>query len=130
MDVHPVAQQVVVEQSRAQAHRACGEATLDAVYPDARNPFAHAELLSDEGLDAWTVEEVWLFAAPDERHNYVMDVTDTFNQKLAALRAHVSQTGHIDGLEDRIRTWLTAAAKRFGLGEDRLGEVFQVVDTG
>src|SRR5438046_2633710 len=30
-------------------HRAAGEATLNAVYPDARNPFTHVELLQDEG---------------------------------------------------------------------------------
>src|ERR1700694_328168 len=31
-------------------HLAAGEATLCAVYPDARNPFAHRELLVEEGL--------------------------------------------------------------------------------
>ncbi len=31
-----------------------GAATIDAVYPDARNPFAHPELL-EEGLEPWTV---------------------------------------------------------------------------
>ncbi len=41
-------------------HRAAGDATLDAVYPDARNPFAHPELLEVEGLEAWTVPEVWI----------------------------------------------------------------------
>src|SRR5205814_5247779 len=43
-------------------HRAVGSAALDAVYPDARNPFAFPELLADEGLGAWTVREVWLSA--------------------------------------------------------------------
>jgi hypothetical protein len=31
-------------------HLATGEATLSAVYPDARNPFAHVSLLRDGGL--------------------------------------------------------------------------------
>ena len=44
-------------------HRAAGEATLAAVYPDARNPYAHPELLLDEGLEAWTVREIWLSPA-------------------------------------------------------------------
>ena len=41
-------------------HRAVGGSTLDAVYPDARNPYAFPELVKDEGLEAWTVREVWL----------------------------------------------------------------------
>src|SRR3954471_8080228 len=40
-------------------HLAAGEATLCAVYPDGRNPFAHPELAA-EGLEAWTVPEVWM----------------------------------------------------------------------
>ena len=38
-------------------HRAAGEAAVAAVYPDARNPFAHPELLAEEGLEAWSVRE-------------------------------------------------------------------------
>ena len=45
-------------------HRAVGSAALDAVYPDARNPFAFPELLADEGLQPWTVREVWVTAGP------------------------------------------------------------------
>ena len=40
-------------------HLAVGEATLSAVYPDARNPRAFRDLL-EEGLDAHKVREVWL----------------------------------------------------------------------
>ena len=36
-------------------HLAAGEAAVCAVYPDARNPFAHPELLGDEGLEPWSV---------------------------------------------------------------------------
>jgi LmbE family N-acetylglucosaminyl deacetylase len=110
-------------------HRAAGEATLAAVYPDARNPYAHPELLEDEGLEAWTVPELWLMAAPLERINHFVDVTDTFDAKVAALRAHRSQTGHMDGLEDMLRGWLVMVAQRGGLPEGRLAEAFQVVDT-
>src|SRR3984885_11183991 len=34
-------------------HRAVGSAALDAVYPDARNPFAFPELREQESLAAW-----------------------------------------------------------------------------
>lgn len=108
-------------------HRAAGDATLDAVYPDARNPFAHPELLSEEGLDAWTVSEVWLMAGPTTDH--AVDITDTFEQKVAALRSHKSQTGHMEDLEGMLRGWLGRAGREAGLGEGRLAEVFQVVPT-
>ena len=42
-------------------HLAAGEATVCAVYPDARNPFAHPELLAD-GYEPYTVPEIWLVA--------------------------------------------------------------------
>ena len=109
-------------------HRAVGEGTVAAVYPDARNPFAHPELQA-EGLAAWTVPELWLMAAPLERINHFVDVTDTFESKLAALRAHESQTGHMDGLEDMLRDWMGAVAANAGLPAGRLAEAFQVVDT-
>ncbi len=108
-------------------HRAVGSAALDAVYPDARNPFAFPELLAHEGLAAWTVPEVWVSASPGADH-YV-DITDTFPRKLAALRAHESQTGHMDGLEEFLRGWLTRTAAQAGLPEGRLAEAFQVLDT-
>ncbi|MDQ1713664.1 MAG: hypothetical protein QOE45_3114 [Frankiaceae bacterium] len=108
-------------------HLATGEATLCAVYPDARNPYAHPELL-DEGLDAWTVAETWLMAAPGAAH--VVDVTDLYDTKLAALRQHVSQLPGVPGeLDTLLRGWLGMNAKAAGLPEGRLAEAFQVLDT-
>jgi LmbE family N-acetylglucosaminyl deacetylase len=108
-------------------HRAVGSAALDAVYPDARNPFAFPELLTDEGLEPWTVREVWLPGGPTPGH-YV-DITGTFPRKIAALRAHVSQTGQMEGLEEFLRGRLARTAAQGGLPEGRLAEAFQVIDT-
>ncbi len=109
-------------------HRAVGSAALDAVYPDARNPFTFPELASDEGLDAWIVSEVWIAGGIPAPDHYV-DVTDTFPRKIAALRAHQSQTGHLTDLEDRIRTRLAGLAAQAGLPDGRLAEGFQVLET-
>ncbi len=103
-------------------HLAAGESAIFSIYPDARNPFAHPSLLSDEGLDAWTVHDVWVMGGPTPNH--VMDVTDVFSTKIAALRAHESQTAHMDDLEERLRGWMTMAAQNAGLPEGRLVEAF------
>jgi len=107
-------------------HLAVGEATLCAVYPDARNPFAFPELAA-EGLDAHMVDEVWLMAPPDA--DTFVDVTDAFDRKVAALRRHVSQTGGMDDLAGMLRAWMDAIAAEGGLPPGRLAESFRLVDT-
>jgi LmbE family N-acetylglucosaminyl deacetylase len=110
-------------------HRAVGEATFAAVYPDARNPNAHPELLADEGLAPWTVPELWLADGPAALRNHAVDVTVAFAAKLAALREHASQVGTADELEDNLRRHFAEVARRRGLADGRLAEEFQVVDT-
>jgi LmbE family N-acetylglucosaminyl deacetylase len=107
-------------------HLATGEATACAVYPDARNPFAHPELL-DEGLEPHTVPELWVMAT--ERANRVVDATDQFDRKLAALKSHRSQVGEGEHLENILRPWMSGAALSAGLPDGRLAEAFQVVGT-
>ena len=105
-------------------HMAAGEAAMQAVYPDARNPFAHPSLLDDEGLDAWSVPEVWVMAHPAISH-YV-DITETFPRKVAALTAHESQTAHLPDLEGFVRGWAERNAAAAGLPEGHLAEGFFV----
>ena len=108
-------------------HMTVGESTLRSVYPDARNPFAFPELLTDEGLQAWTVSEVWLGASPQADH--AVDVTDVVHRKFAALRCHVTQVGHMPDLEGFVSGWMRQIAARFGLPDGRLAEAFHVVHT-
>ena len=112
-------------------HRAAGEAALNCVYPDARNPFAHPELRIDEGLDAWITPETWVMGTPHVAHlpAHYVDVTDTFDRKIHALRAHESQTGHMDELDTFVGKWLRANAERAGWREGRLAEAFLVMAT-
>ena len=107
-------------------HRAVGSAALDAVYPDARNPFAFPELLAAEKLEPWTVREVWISGSPAPTH-YV-DITDSFGRKIAALRSHASQISDPAGLEERLRGWLGSAAVAGGLPAGSLAESFQVLE--
>jgi LmbE family N-acetylglucosaminyl deacetylase len=109
-------------------HMASGEATIRAVYPESRNPFAFPELLADEGLDAWTVPEVWVMAVPDPNH--FVDVTDQFERKIRAIMAHESQHPDRDKVPDMVRTWMVGNAERAALPEGRLAEAFRVHSTG
>jgi LmbE family N-acetylglucosaminyl deacetylase len=108
-------------------HLAAGEATVCAVYPDSRNPFAHPELLAD-GFEPYTVPELWLVAMNNP--NRAVDVTKTFDRKIEALRCHRSQVGEGVELPIWIRSWLEPLGKAAGLGDGGLAEAFRVVATG
>ncbi len=85
--------------------------------------------LIEQGLQPWHVNEIWIMAHPQTSH--VVDVTETFDRKVAALRAHTSQTGHLgEKLEGFLRGWGSTVAEAFGLGEGRLGECFHIMDLG
>lgn len=107
-------------------HRRTGEACLDAVYPFARNPFAFPELLEQEGLEPWIVEEVWLLGHPEVRHT--VDVTDTFDRKLEAILCHESQIEDPDEMRARLPVWFGGLARHAGLEEGRYAELFGVVE--
>jgi LmbE family N-acetylglucosaminyl deacetylase len=109
-------------------HLACAEAAVCAVYPDSRNPFAHVQLLNDEGLEPHTVSELWIMGIP-ERVNTWIDVTATADRKLEALRCHRSQYERWEPLEERVRGWLRASAETAGLPEGSAAEGFHRVST-
>ena len=90
-------------------------------------PMSSAADLSPPGL-ARTVAEVWVMAHPEV--NRVVDITETIDKKIAALRCHERQRPDGDGnLEDRLRTWAVANAQIAGLSDGRLAEAFRVIDT-
>jgi len=109
-------------------HLAAAEAAICAVYPDSRNPFAHRELLVEEGLEPHTVRELWVMGSP-ERVNYWSDVSSTADRKLEALRCHRSQYQEWEPLEERVRGWLRAGAESAGLGPEAAAEGFHRVTT-
>lgn len=105
-------------------HRATGEVTLAAVYPDAGNRFAHMDLLG-QGLEPWTVTEIWLLNSPAPDH--FVDITETFECKVAAVRAHASQVADRPSLARELRARIEPNTAAAGLAEGRLAEAFQVV---
>jgi LmbE family N-acetylglucosaminyl deacetylase len=108
-------------------HLAVGEATLNAVYPDARNEFAFPELMIDEGLEPHTVTEVWLMGGPEPDH--FVDISDTFERKIDALLCHQSQIRAPEKLPDMMRGWAQAQADQAGWTAGRLAEGFRRVLT-
>ena len=106
-------------------HMAAGEATMRAVYPDARNPHFFPELLA-EGFAPHTVPQVWVAGMTP---TMMVDTTEAFPRKLAALRCHESQVGDREDLEEMLRTWGETNATTWGLPAGRLAEGFRVVNT-
>jgi LmbE family N-acetylglucosaminyl deacetylase len=106
-------------------HLATGEATLCAVYPDARNPFAFPELF-EEVIEPWAVDEIWVTGANGTN---TVDVTDAVDRKIAALMSHVSQHTNPQRTETMVREWMTNTAKQFDLPDGASAETFLVVDT-
>jgi LmbE family N-acetylglucosaminyl deacetylase len=109
-------------------HMAVGEATIAAVYPDARNRWAHPELEA-EGLEPWSVAEVWIGAGADAPTHFV-DVTSGVDRKIEALLSHKSQLPDPDATETMVRGWLSGIARLAGLPDGRYAEAVRVVNTG
>ncbi len=112
------------------AHLATGTAALRAIYPDAGNRFALPHLLEDEGLEPWTVREVWLINSPALEVNHYVDITATFDRKVEAVLAHASQIKNPVTLRERLRDRIAPNTAAAGLPPGRLAEGFQVVVTG
>jgi len=81
-------------------HRHAGEVTIDAVYPMARNRPTFPELLK-EGLEPYSVKELYLWTASET--NFDVDITETFETKVEALRQHASQFENFDEMAGRVR---------------------------
>ncbi|HLB45347.1 MAG TPA: PIG-L deacetylase family protein [Candidatus Limnocylindrales bacterium] len=93
-------------------HRNAGLAAVDAVYPAARNAMAFPHLVTDEGLEPCEVNELYLFFT--DRPNAWIDVSDTIEVKIAALREHVSQLRKPEELEGMLRGWAAEDGRRIG----------------
>ena len=100
-------------------HRAVGLATVDAIYPTARDPLQFPEQ-TREGLEPHKVKEIYLWGS--DQPNVVVDISDTIQEKIEALKFHASQLGEAADLEERIKTRSAQVAEPAGL---RYGEAFR-----
>jgi len=104
-------------------HRICGQVVLDAIFPYARDHLAYPDLLK-EGLEPHKVNELLLFNT--DNPNYRVNITDTFDLKLAALLCHQSQVADFTSqLKEKLRQWAQETAKE---EEFELAEAFHRVD--
>ena len=111
-------------------HRIAGQVVLDAVFPFARDFLAYPDLMLD-GLQPHKVKEVLLWSMllfwDSQEINYRSDISDTLDLKIAALRCHESQVGHLPSpdLENLLRQQHEAMAQ----GESfKLAEAFHRVE--
>ena len=81
-------------------HRAAGQVVLDAVFPAAGNELFFPELLK-EGHQPHMPREVWVSLT--NQPNVTIDITDSFQVKLQALKEHKSQIGDPGKFEERMR---------------------------
>lgn len=92
-------------------HRAAGQATLDAVYPLARDHLSFPELLA-KGFEPHKTLTV-LLSNPDN-HNFYIDISDHLETKLAALRCHSSQFGDADQVCNYVKSLASKAGSKVG----------------
>jgi LmbE family N-acetylglucosaminyl deacetylase len=81
-------------------HRAAGQVALEAIFPAARNPMYHPELL-DEGLVPHAIHEIYLAGA--RQPNRWVDITDVMDVKIRAIQSHASQLPDPEGALERVR---------------------------
>ena len=102
-------------------HRAVGITAVDSIYPTARDPLYFPEHLR-EGLEPHKVAELWLYGS--ENPDTFIDISDTFERKIDALKAHKSQVGTAETLEQRMRDRAAELGKERGIP---MAEAFKVV---
>ena len=101
-------------------HRAAATAALDATFPAAGQPNLFQEL-EEEGLKAHKPRKV--FVSGWGQTDLYVNIEETIDLKVAALRAHKSQMGDWDP-EPRIKEW---AAERGKGKEMEYAESFRVI---
>ena len=91
-------------------HRTTGRVVLDCVYPLARDHLSFPELLPE--YEPHLVRDVYVVQW--ERPGLIVNITDTMDLKLQAIRCHASQVGDFNTVETRIRNRAATLGKDKG----------------
>ena len=91
-------------------HRAAATAAIDATFPAAEMPLLYPELEAD-GLTPHKVNYVYI--SNWQEANYYVDISDTIDLKIEALRQHESQFDDWDP-EEPIKEWAAKIGEQVG----------------
>jgi LmbE family N-acetylglucosaminyl deacetylase len=94
-------------------HRATGLATVDAIYPFTRSPLQYPEQI-EEGLEPHTVYDLYLWGANPA--NFWVDVSETVDTKVEALKRHASQFEDAERTGRFVRERLARSGEELGVG--------------
>jgi LmbE family N-acetylglucosaminyl deacetylase len=92
-------------------HRAAAVATMDAVFPLARDRLTFP-LHEIEGLMPHRVEELWIVNWGCKKPDYLVDISETLKKKLAALKEHTSQFDDYEEIAERVTERAKAHAEK------------------
>ena len=92
-------------------HRNAGQVALEAVFPTADSPLIFPELV-EEGYEPHKVNYVYISFGRRDANTYI-DISETIETKITALRKHESQLGDWDP-EERVREWTADSGKKVG----------------
>jgi len=90
-------------------HIAAAEATLSAVFPLARDQLTFPDL-AKKGFAPHKVKEILLTAF--EKPNFIVDITDTLDLKIKALKEHKSQIKDPSQMEKMIKLWARRSGRK------------------
>jgi len=88
-------------------HRAVGQATVDAVFPTARDPLNFPDQVR-AGLGPWKVGELFLWSTNEA--NQLVDIGGSLDAKIAALERHASQFRSFE----EIARWVRRRSEELG----------------
>jgi LmbE family N-acetylglucosaminyl deacetylase len=90
-------------------HRAGAEAVFDAIYPAAGSRAFFPEF-ADSQIMPHQIKEAWFFGT--ERPNVYVDITDTIDKKIEALRQHEGQIYDMKEAENHVRKQASVIGKK------------------
>src|SRR5512145_2929986 len=93
-------------------HRAVASAALDAVFPSSETSAIFPELLA-EGLPAHKVKQVFISGSLEP--DVFVDISRTLRLKCRALKAHRSQVGKGEWVDQLLTAWALRDGKKAGL---------------